>query len=70
MSLLTEKLVSGDDLVIPRSEYKLLLRIALQASRLLEYQNEKGKTFDFMVDHFKTELTKSLNQDEIQALIK
>jgi|5_EtaG_2_1085323.scaffolds.fasta_scaffold00564_22 hypothetical protein len=70
MSLLTEKLVSGDDLVIPRSEYKLLLRIALQASRLLEYQNEKGKTFDFMVDHFKTELTKSLNEDEIQALIK
>ena len=70
MSLLTEKLVLGDDLVIPRSEYKLLLRIALQASRLLEYQNEKGKTFDFMVDHFKTELTKSLNEDEIQALIK
>lgn len=70
MSLLTEKLVSGDDLVIPRSEYKLLLRIVLQASRLLEYENEKGKTFDFMVDHFKTELTKSLNQDEIQALIK
>ena len=70
MSLLTEKLVLGDDLVIPRTEYKLLLRIALQASRLLEYQNEKGKTFDFMVDHFKTELTKSLNEDEIQALIK
>ena len=70
MSLLTEKLVLGDDLVIPRTEYKLLLRIAFQASRLLEYQNEKGKTFDFMVDHFKTELTKSLNEDEIQALIK
>ena len=70
MSLLTENLVSGDDLVIPRSEYKLLLRIALQASKLLEYQNEKGKTFDFMVDHFKTELTKSLNEDQIQDLIK
>ncbi len=70
MSLLTEKLVSGDDLVIPRSEYKLLLRIALQTSRLLEYQKEKGKTFDFMVEHFKTELTKSLSEDEIQALIK
>jgi hypothetical protein len=54
------------DLVIPRKEYRSLISIALNARKLIDYDKQEG--YDFMVDAFKAEITKTLEQDYLEYL--
>ena len=54
------------ELVIPRKEYRSLINIALNARKLIDYDKQEG--YDFMVDAFKAEITKTLEQDYLEYL--
>jgi hypothetical protein len=54
------------ELVIPRKEYRSLINIAISARKLIDYDKQEG--FDFMVDAFKAEITKTLEQDYLEYL--
>ena len=54
------------DLVIPRKEYRSLINIAISARKLIDYDKQEG--FDFMVDAFKADITKTLEQDYLEYL--
>ena len=56
------------ELLIPRKEYRSLISIALSARKLIDYDKEAG--FDFMVDAFKEEITKTLEEDCLEYLRK
>ena len=54
------------ELVIPRKEYRSLISIALNARKLIDYDKQEG--YYFMVDSFKAEITKTLEQDYLEYL--
>lgn len=49
---------------ISRKEYSTLIAIALQAKKMLEYEDE-DPIFSFMVDSYKKSLKKSLKDESL-----